>query len=293
MLIFPMFGTKLQTRQQRDKLSRMGSKPALAVFLFFATSADAFVGRNLGFLPYRSTNGISSSVESRANTLDLTEGVHTLTSKDQGEFDLDTLDTMEIKRRLLDLLPRMTGKAEEFKAVETYVNSLEDRYTPVQTLDFLNLCVSGEWQILFSTNLAAGPRPNFRIREMFQRVEANSLEGTLDNEVTWDLAEDGSTFDASGTFTIKCSYKINQGARMEMDLEDHVLKLATGSIVPKDVQSLVGLLHQSMPKELFDPNDHGIDTTYLDGDLRIVRMTGPRFEGVRDIFIRRDRKSVV
>ena len=42
-----------------------------------------------------------------------------------------------------------------------------------------------------------------------------------------------------------------------------------------------------MPKEMFDPNDHAMDTTYLDTDLRIVRMTGPRFEGIRGIFIRR------
>jgi hypothetical protein len=47
------------------------------------------------------------------------------------------------------------------------------------------------------------------------------------------------------------------------------------------------MLHRAMPKEMFDPNDHAMDTTYLDGDLRIVRLTGPKFEGVRDIFMRR------
>ena len=73
---------------------------------------------------------------------------------------------------------------------------------------------------------------------------------------------------------------------MVVDLQDHVLKPSRGSKIPKDVQGLVGRLHRAMPKEMFDPQDHAIDTTYLDADLRIVRMTGPRLEGVRDIFIR-------
>jgi hypothetical protein len=41
-----------------------------------------------------------------------------------------------------------------------------------------------------------------------------------------------------------------------------------------------------MPREIFDPTDHAMDTTYMDADLRIVRYTGPIFEGVRNIFVR-------
>ena len=227
-----------------------------------------------------------SSVDSRAVDLDLAEKAAT-EKKPQNEVDIDGLDTMKVKELLLDLLPRMTGTAEEFRAVESFVNRLEDRYMPVQTLDFLNLAVSGEWQLLFSTNLSSGPRSNFRLTELIQRIEPEALEGKITNEATWDLADDGTTFDASGTFSAKCSYIINQGARMVIELEDHVLDLAKGSKVPKDFPALVGLLHRAMPKELFDPSEHAIDTTYLDGDLRIVRMTGPRFEGVRDIYIRR------
>lgn len=56
----------------------------------------------------------------------------------------------------------------------------------------------------------------------------------------WDLAEDGETFDAKGTFCVKCSYKINQGARMIVDLTDHELRPARGSKIPDDVPGLVG-----------------------------------------------------
>lgn len=125
---------------------------------------------------------------------------------------------------------------------------------------------------------------------MFQRVEsksATSFDGTVSTEVAWELANDGFNFDARGSFTVISKYQINQGARLILELEESVLKLSKGSELPKDVEALVGLLNRAMPKELFDPSDHAMDTTYLDGDLRITRMTGPRFEGVRDIFIRR------
>eukprot|EP00529_Nitzschia_sp_RCC80_P040928 CAMPEP_0113454722 /NCGR_PEP_ID=MMETSP0014_2-20120614/8010_1 /TAXON_ID=2857 /ORGANISM="Nitzschia sp." /LENGTH=298 /DNA_ID=CAMNT_0000346137 /DNA_START=230 /DNA_END=1126 /DNA_ORIENTATION=+ /assembly_acc=CAM_ASM_000159 len=225
--------------------------------------------------------------------------------------ELEDVDTMEVKRRLLDLVPKMMGTADEFKQVEAYVNTLEQRYQSIQTLDFLNLALEGEWQLLFSTNLSnVRPKPYFRLRELCQNIQTDNLQGSIANVATWDLAndydqdEDGSTappgaaaaastastavFDSSGTFSAKCSYSINQGARMVVDFDDHVLELAKGSSVPKDVENLVGLLHRSIPKELFDPAEHAIDTTYLDADLRIARMTGPRLEGVRDIFIRRN-----
>jgi hypothetical protein len=232
------------------------------------------------------TTSIHSNSNSNIDDIDDYDD-HDVVEEDHVELS-SLLDTMEIKRRLLDLLPRMKGTPEEFKAVESYVNELEDRYTPVQTLGFLNLAMSGDWQLLFSTNISGMPKSNFRLRELYQRIESNDLSGKVINEATWDLADNhGPTFDCSGSFTIKCCYTINQGARMLVALDDHVLELAKGSAVPNDFQALVGLLHRAIPTELFDPSEHAMDTTYIDGDLRIVRMTGPRFEAIRDIFIRR------
>ncbi len=71
--------------------------------------------------------------------------------------------------------------------------------------------------------------------------------------------------------------------------DDHDLKieLSRGSAVPGDMQELVGLIHRAMPTELFDSSDLAMDTTYLDTDIRIVRFTGARHEGVRNIFMRK------
>lgn len=58
----------------------------------------------------------------------------------------------------------------------------------------------------------------------------------------------------------------------------HILRHSNGGIK--------GLLHRAIPKEMFDPNGHAMDTTYLDADIRIVRLTGPSHEGCRNIFMR-------
>eukprot|EP01083_Nonionella_stella_P247997 859147_1 len=162
--------------------------------------------------------------------------------------------------------------------------------------------------MVFSTSVMnRNSNYNFRLRDMFQKLETNGLQGTITNIVQWDLAdsiqeysEDGDDyydpmgggsetmmtssgaiaashpvqFDCSGTFAVKCKYEINQGARMMIppseddqgkEEEDNILSLSKGSNIPSDIPKLVGLLHRNMPRELFDPKEHIMDTTYLDG----------------------------
>lgn len=230
----------------------------------------------------------SSSVEQESNA-QKTSGPSTSPSSSTTN-NIQQLSAQQVKEQLLELVPSMTGQPEELRQVEEFVNTLEALYQPAQTLPFLNFAMQGDWQLLFSTNFIArsmSPR-TFRLRELYQRAECNGLEGVLTTEATWDLARNSDAiFDASGTFSVTSPYKINQGARMVIDAPDHVLRLAPGSSVPAVAEKLVGYLMRSMPKELFDPSEHGVDPTYLDADLKIVRYTGPRLEGVRDIFIRR------
>lgn len=205
------------------------------------------------------------------------------------------LTVEEAKQALIDLIPRMTGNEEEYRAVESYVNLLEEKYSksPVQTIDFLNLFFSGEWQLLFSTNLTGKPNRKLRLRELVQKIEADGFGGTLTNSAQWDYADnEEGTFDRNGKFNIECSYEINQGARMVIDLDGHELRPAKGSGVPSDVPAMVALLNRAIPKEMFDPSSHAIDTTYLDADLRIARFTGPKHEGVRNIFFRKGQLEI-
>jgi hypothetical protein len=104
----------------------------------------------------------------------------------------------------------------------------------------LLFCISH--QQLFSTNLTGAANRKLRLRELVQIIEASGFNGSLTNTAQWDFAENGEVFDAYGSFSVKCSYKINQGARMIVDLNDHELRPARGSKIPDDVPGVVGEL---------------------------------------------------
>lgn len=255
-------------RQQSDAFSSFAAQRATTNRLLATTTTTSSVLAAEGFG--------ASTVEERP------------TKEDNTAIDKETLTAEEAKKALIDLIPRMTGQEEEYRAVESYVNLLEEKYSPVQTIDFLNLAISGEWQLLFSTNLTGKPNRKLRLRELVQKIEADGFGGKVVNSAQYDYADnEEGTFDSTGIFNINCSYTINQGARMVIDLDGHELRPANGSGIPSDVPAMVGLLNRAIPKEMFDPNNHAMDTSYLDADLRIVRLTGPKFEGVRNIFFRK------
>ena len=251
--------------------------------------ADAFAPSRQQ--PHRSVASISISslaAEGFAPTAVREQPTEEKPKIDENNDSVSNLSADEAKSALVDLIPRMTGDEEEYRLVESYVNLLEEKYAPVQTLDFLNLAMAGEWQLLFSTNLMGRPNRRLRLTELVQKIEADGFNGKLTNTAQWDYADgEEGIFDSNGNFAVKCSYSINQGARMVVDLDDHEIRPATGSKIPGDVPELVGFLHRAIPKEIFDPNGHAMDTTYLDADLRIVRLTGPNHEGVRNIFMRK------
>jgi PAP_fibrillin len=276
---------------------RLGIEPSLrllALCLLFGVSwrvADGFLASPVG----------EAAATARTATTSLFSEATTFSKKGFAQVPkrgavagnarvLEPIPVTVLKQELLDLIPSMTTTAEEsLRRVEQLVNALEDGYVPPQTLGFLNLAMAGEWQLLFSTNLRGNQNPaKFRLRELYQIIEPDQRQGMITNQALWDLAQDqDQVFDAMGTFAVVCNYTIHQGARKTIQVLDHVLKPAFGSKIPTDVPALVGRLHRAMPKEMFDPNEHSMDTTYLDVNLRIVRMTGPRLEGVRGIFIRR------
>ena len=82
-------------------------------------------------------------------------------------------------------------------------------------------------------------------------------------------------------------------------LNNHVVK-PIGYNLPSDVPKLVSLLYKSIPLELFDPNNLGMDITFMDDKIKIVRISSAQssgddddddkisLDGVRNIFIRRD-----
>lgn len=196
--------------------------------------------------------------------------------------ELKDLSSSELKDRLVSLLSRSTGKQEENDEISEIVNALESAYSPVQTVDFFNMAMAGDWQLLFSTNRLGVPDAKLRLRELIQRIQPTDIKakhGNLTNIASWALANNGMHFDMYGTLSVKNEYELNsQGAaRMEVSLRNHLIELGKGSKAHKsvlnDIPDLLLTIRMAMPFELFDPNDMSMDTTYLDSDFRIVRFT--------------------
>lgn len=207
--------------------------------------------------------------------------------------DLDTLTCAELKDRLMFLLSRTAGKKDDNDEISTIVNTLESKYKPVETLEFFNMAMAGDWQLMFSTNRLGTPDVKLRLRELIQRIQPDktkSKQGKITNIASWIFANNGINYDMFGNMSINNVYSINnQGAaRMQVSLNDHIIELGKGSKAHKsvvnDVPNLLRLIHKAMPTELFDPNYLGMDTTYLDSDFRIVRFTtmgNDKLEGIQ------------
>mmetsp|Transcript_24831 Transcript_24831/g.28606 ORF Transcript_24831/g.28606 Transcript_24831/m.28606 type:complete len:343 (+) Transcript_24831:73-1101(+) len=213
------------------------------------------------------------------------------------EETFSSIPISDLKSQLLNLIPSMQGTKDELNEVVALVNCIEREYSPVLTLNFFNLMMCGEWQLLFTTNQLGIPSRQLRFREQIQRLETGDTMGNLTNTVIFDYADDSGmspqlTFDITGKFDVKCSYEMNQGiSRYNITLNDHTLDLP-GEKRPRDLNKMVQTLMRAMPSELFDPNNIAVDTTFCDSDLRIVRYTGDRYEGYRNLFIRRGQVMV-
>lgn len=225
------------------------------------------------------------------------------------------------KHELLQIIPKMTGKdpAQNLR-VETLINYLESQYQQCHTIDFFNLAVGGEWQFVFSTNLKNGISRDLRLTSFKQVIEGEGYQGKVTTIAGFDMQYQHATensddesdgvvdddadylssmgmmmppaFDVAytGAFSISSTYEmVDQSTRMKIALGAHTVNEIKGEIKPDNdvVQTLFSMLMRALPFELFDPNDLFLDTTYVDGDIRIVRHSGKlKLEGVRNIFVR-------
>jgi hypothetical protein len=191
---------------------------------------------------------------------------------------------------LSDWLSTMRGDAAELQPVEEWIQELEAAYRPPQTLGFFNWAQAGPWQFQFTTQyLNITQRRSFRLRQVRQDLQCHDFQGNITNTCLWELSQkDDGHFDCRGSFHIKGNYTLTSNGRLVWHPEsvDRTLLLSPGSARPNNASQLVQWLQRSLAKELFDPTQHAVDTTYLDANVRIVRYSGPRFEGVRNIFVR-------
>ena len=133
------------------------------------------------------------------------------TQRKSSAYDIESLSTVDCKSKLLSLLLQQRGENFDLLEIESLINTLEKRYTPVLTLEFYNMAMCGIWTLLFSTNIITSKAHTGGIRlssEVRQKIQPVGHKGNMTNSVRWELV---TLFNCSGTFDVECSYEIKQG----------------------------------------------------------------------------------
>eukprot|EP00587_Corethron_hystrix_P006740 CAMPEP_0113316074 /NCGR_PEP_ID=MMETSP0010_2-20120614/11481_1 /TAXON_ID=216773 ORGANISM="Corethron hystrix, Strain 308" /NCGR_SAMPLE_ID=MMETSP0010_2 /ASSEMBLY_ACC=CAM_ASM_000155 /LENGTH=288 /DNA_ID=CAMNT_0000172689 /DNA_START=20 /DNA_END=887 /DNA_ORIENTATION=+ /assembly_acc=CAM_ASM_000155 len=185
---------------------------------------------------------------------------------EEEKFVPPDLSVAEAKLALLELLPTMTGSPKEYEMINHYIQILEKGYIDqkimVQTNDFFQMVLRGDWQLLFTTG-AMMPHPRIRVRSLLQTVAPGILAGNVTNTVAWDYADNNEGgFDCFGVLQISNSYQIDDTNQLHVELKGHTVR-PTGKKIPEDFQMFFKLLQRNIPLEIFDPDKTSMETTYL------------------------------
>ena len=129
----------------------------------------------------------------------------------------------------------------------------------------------------------------------------NSGIGSIENKIFWrqylSSTEDrdnlldvfsGSSDDmlSSGELLVRSRYTITTKGQLSISLDEHVL-MPLGDKLPEDPQELVMSMQRTVPFDFFDPDEATFSITYLDPELKIVRVAGKKFVGVVNLFIKK------
>jgi hypothetical protein len=113
------------------------------------------------------------------------------TQQKSSAYKIESLSTVECKSKLLSLLLKQRGENFDLLEIETLINTLEKRYTPILTLEFYNMAMCGIWTLLFSTNIITSKTHKRGIRlssEFRQKIQPVGHKGNMTNSVQWELA---------------------------------------------------------------------------------------------------------
>lgn len=172
--------------------------------------------------------------------------------------------------------------ADRKSRIENIVDYLESRHVPIHTADFFQLAVGGEWKLMYTNSYNPLADPNLQMRYS-QIILHDGQSGKLKNILHWKT-DDGNGESYTGELHVDSGYKLTSKGIMSVALEEHRLH---ADMSPDHAESLIMAIQRTVPIELFDPDECSIETTYVDPQIRIVRVTVPRlFAPVINIYSR-------
>jgi len=206
------------------------------------------------------------------------------------------------KARLLELIPELSDDPEGHERVGLLISGLAtvQGYQPIMTAGFLDLCMAGEWKLVYTTSPRRSGSLRLRLTELVQVVEPDSLNnveanvrtdegggttipsGRVRSVAAWDWAGE-----ASGRFEVQSTYEMDTKGGMVMPPNDpdYMLEPTRGELT--DPMPLCASLEAAMPPELFGPHVFALQrNVYLDAEMRIVEYQKEDGMGARGVFVR-------
>lgn len=197
----------------------------------------------------------------------------------------ESLSAPEARKRLLHVLSTFINEEEHVQEVKALIVHLESfKATPI-TDAFTEMGMAGTWKLLFSSTRTP-TKGKIRIRRIGQELDTENK--LLINEALWSFPDKGGKGLIDATLTVRNSYTFVGPGRLEVELKNHTVKIASdvdSKDLPEDMKRVVHEMQLALPIEFFDPSGL-LDISYMDPDFRLARFLGKRLAGVRNVFVR-------
>lgn len=177
--------------------------------------------------------------------------------------------------------------------IEYLVKYLESKFIPIHTTQFLSLAIGGDWNLVYSNVLT--PLADEAIQyQVSQRIKTNEecTGGEVENKIFWSLDQSGNHGDsqtqqgssiACGNLYVRSNFDITPKGSIALELQEHVLM---PDKLPRDPEALIMGLQRTVPFNFFDPHESIMSHSYVDPEIRIARVTGAKFVGIFNVFVR-------
>eukprot|EP00600_Ochromonadales_sp_CCMP1393_P013590 CAMPEP_0174998482 /NCGR_PEP_ID=MMETSP0005-20121125/1531_1 /TAXON_ID=420556 /ORGANISM="Ochromonas sp., Strain CCMP1393" /LENGTH=384 /DNA_ID=CAMNT_0016253119 /DNA_START=110 /DNA_END=1264 /DNA_ORIENTATION=+ len=216
--------------------------------------------------------------------------------------------TKAAKSELLSLIQQDVDSLDVHFRLEYIIKFLEYAYTPIQTIPFLNMAISGRWKKLYSNVYTPRAVPELQF-EIYQTINcgegADQPKGKISEEIVWKYSEEREspmagesplgfsdralserptiTTHSDGVMEVLSNYEINSKGHLLVALDEHVLR---ANSMPNNVEEFLANLQRTIPFESFDPNLTSQALVYVDPNVRITKVTGDKFLDVYNVYIK-------
>lgn len=225
--------------------------------------------------PLRSLEAPEKAMESRSWTGYLaTENVISHEISLENPFGNPCSRVSDAKMELLQLVDFPSKTFDVHSRIDYLAKVLQSSFIPFQTIPFLNLAISGDWNKSYSSIRCPRPSPDFYFH-ITQSIIPHSLQakgGLLIDTVQWKYIDNSlPEVNYSGQFEIRSNFSYSRKGELQILLDEHLLRPETS--VPENVEEFIYEIQRSIPFDSFDPSDAVIQTMVSETASYVILVT--------------------